>query len=200
MQVWKLFRVFFTYLIEIYLDFFSGWYSPLAILKSSNSPKQIRWNHPQFFLIFLYFFSYSQPSPVASNPTSNLTTSSSIQPPKPEGDIDAYNQQRLEEGLGYIISAAKRDITLRAQVSIPSLFGFLCLQTLYNIDTSNDHPHIVSSWAISKSSNFIFWFKMWFPSFAKSEDIKSLFGNEKFSCQARTAWTVQDILGDNFEQ
>ena len=52
---------------------------------------------------------------VASNPTSNPPTSASMQSPEPEDSLDAYNQQRLEEGLGYIVSATKRDITPRTR-------------------------------------------------------------------------------------
>lgn len=53
--------------------------------------------------------------PVASNPTSNPATSASIQAPKPEDSLDAYNQQRLEEGLRYIVNAVKGDITPRTR-------------------------------------------------------------------------------------
>jgi hypothetical protein len=52
---------------------------------------------------------------VQSKFTSNAETSASVQPPKPEEKLDAYSHQRLEQGLEYIISASKRDITPRTR-------------------------------------------------------------------------------------
>lgn len=52
---------------------------------------------------------------IPSTSISNAEIPASLQPPKPEENLDAYDPQRLEQGLEYITSAFKRDITPRTR-------------------------------------------------------------------------------------
>lgn len=54
-------------------------------------------------------------SRVLSASNANAAYSATLQPPKPEDHLEGYNHQRLEQGLEYIINAAKRDITPRTR-------------------------------------------------------------------------------------
>lgn len=52
---------------------------------------------------------------------SNADSSASIQPPKPEENLDAYNHQRLKQCLEFVISASyRRDMTPRTRIFLTS--------------------------------------------------------------------------------